>query len=637
MTVARLMICALVFASVGCRRPARRVEEMKDGCLALPPAVRDSLSASPDGTSLYWLELLRNYDYDADLYGPWRLMRYDLQSRTTTQVVESATGQVRFIGGQPLILRMRGSDARLVLVGNDGHLQELAHPGLDVYQVELVDSHTIVFLAQGLGAQAVYTLDLSELRHYPLIDADALLGTSGATVFVRQGDDIVAINTKTKATTRTPFVDRSVVLGDHLFYVEKEQVILQDIATGTPKPSITTNHAWKLVYQGDTILARTAVDHDKSFAYIITGDRATPLPTVTGGASIVRTVQVGTKMWALVAHNTQNYIGDVGDTNAEADVCLLPSSTEVAYPTRTVPARFDDRSNALFDALRTTAPKATMQLWDAPYDPTTLFFELRNENGGGDFGEMRKRTRRLYDDVTRLLNDREIRTEVMFEDRRHGYYRWRRDRLRYRTTVGMGDALVTDPAEFDFEVSDVDNKVRDEKVITCSGTLRNLGSAIEKGLDIQCSGNRKHLVHVDRLDANASTKFAQTFEMSPDGERPYLQILVDGKPSEPRDKDVEAQRERVFDVAADAYAASGLWLEKHEASDGALYVTLHAEPELLMKAPDQQERDVRTAYDRYLALRAIYELDPKAPVSVHVDVQRTDSTFDFDGALFERY
>jgi hypothetical protein len=610
---------------------------MKDGCLPLAPAVRYRLAAAPDGSSLYWFERLRNYDYDSDLDSSLRLMRYDVRSRETKEVFENATPPIRFIGGQLLALRVRDSEARLVLVGNDGHLQELTDTTLDVYDVELVDSHTIAFLASGVGATAVYTLDLSELRHYPLVDADTLLGTSAGTVFVRQGDDVVAVNTKTKAVTRSAYVMRSVGLGDHLFYVENGTVIAQDITSGSPKPTITTERAWKLAHQGDTILARTAVDDSKSFASVVTGERVVPLPTVTGGASIVATAQIGAKTWALVAHNTANYIGDVGDTDAEADVCLLPSTTEVSYPTRIVPARYVERSEQLFEALRAIAPKAVLQLSDHNRDPVTVFVELRGETGGGDFAAMRKRTREVYDSVTRLLNDREIRTEIVFDDERHGYYRWRRDRLRYRTTVGMGDAVVSDPADFDFEVSGLDNKVQDEKTITCSGTLRNLGKAIEGGFDIQCSGNRKHLIHVDQLGANEAKKFAQTFEMSPDGERPFLRVLVEGKPSEVRNADEEDLAGRVFDVAVDAYAASKLFLERHHVSEGELYITLHAAPEFLVQAPDQQERAVRAAYEKYLALRALYELDPKAPVSMHVDVERTDSTFDFDGSVFQRY
>jgi hypothetical protein len=54
---------------------------MQPGCLALPPAVRADLVASPDGGSLYWLEATRNYDYDGELRGTERLVRYDLRTR----------------------------------------------------------------------------------------------------------------------------------------------------------------------------------------------------------------------------------------------------------------------------------------------------------------------------------------------------------------------------------------------------------------------------------------------------------------------------------------------------------------------------------------------------------------------------
>ena len=147
------------------------------------------------------------------------------------------------------------------------------------------------------------------------------------------------------------------------------------------------------------------------------------------------------------------------------------------------------------------------------------------DKGGDDLARMRARTLQVHDTITRLLTDREVRTEVVFADHRHGFHRWRRDRLRYRTTVGMGDAMMTDPQDFDFEVTKLDNSVHDEK-ITCSGTLRNLGKPIDDGLDVKCSGNRKHLIHIDHLGADESKSFSETFDVSADGERPSFEVLL---------------------------------------------------------------------------------------------------------------
>jgi hypothetical protein len=617
-----------------CKRPATS-KSVEEGCLALPAAVRDSLVASPDGQSLYWEELARNYDYDGELEATWNLVRYDLGERRATEIVSDVTTPIRFVGGDLVVPRYRDGNPRLTLVGHDGHLQELTPVSHYVEDVELVNSHTIAFLAEGVGARAVYTLDLAELRPYALVDADALLTTAGDNVLVRVDDDIAIVDPKTKQTSRVPYPRKSTVLGEHLFLVDGESVIEQDVRTGSPKPVISKPGNWKLVYQGDSVLARTPPDDDKSFAYVLTGSNAKQLPTVVGGASIIATTDSGSKTWALIAHNTSNYIGDVADTTAEADVCLLPARDQVSYPTRQVPARFVDRSQALFDAVKAMSPDATLQIMDGARTPGTLHIFLWKERVGSDFALMRKLTRQVHDDVTRLLSDREVMTSVTFGDRRDGYQRWRRDRLRDRITVGMGDALVASPDDFDFEVSERENKIVDGK-ITCKGVLRNLANPIDHGFDIQCSGNRAHLIHIDKLGANETHRFDQTFERSEVEEAALLRIIVDGKPSEPLFKEDNERSARLFDVAAAAFDETALWLYEHTVTKYDIGITLHAEPNFLQAPAADQEAAIKKAYDRYTAFRSIYERGATVPLTMHVEVERTDVSFDYDGSLFQR-
>src|SRR3954454_21653813 len=118
----------LVVSLVACSR-ARHAAN--DRCLSVAPAVRGSLTAGPDGETLYWLERVRRYDFDANLDATWRVVQYDLRTQRETVLFETAAAPIRFIGGD--LVALQGTDhLRLVLLGSDGHLQELTPEKLDV-------------------------------------------------------------------------------------------------------------------------------------------------------------------------------------------------------------------------------------------------------------------------------------------------------------------------------------------------------------------------------------------------------------------------------------------------------------------------------------------------------------------------
>jgi hypothetical protein len=271
-----------------------------------------------------------------------------------------------------------------------------------------------------------------------------------------------------------------------------------------------------------------------------------------------------------------------------------------------------------------------VQILDGRGEPVTVSIDLKNEFGARDLDAMRKRTRELQTLVTSTLGDREIRTVVNFADGRTGVYRWRRDRLRGRTSVGMGDVLLSDPADFDFEVGDLDNEKKDRR-ITCSGTLRNLRAQRVEDLDVKCSGNRHHLIHLRGLEPGEARPFSQTFDVSEDGESAYLEVLVDGKPFETRNTDSERRSEALFELATATYAATRLALEEHTVNDKRMFVELRADTEFLQRDRSAQEAAASTAYHRYEALRNIYQVDEKSELSLQILVPPTDAEFDFDG------
>lgn len=624
----RVAVVLVLLALVACRRGRKPDGNM---CLALPAAIRTQLTAGPDGR-LYWLERARDYDFDADLTGVNRLVRYDLRNRKAEVVFDDVRQPFRFIGGQLLALRHTHSGSwTLVLLAGDLHTQELTPSSLDVRDVEILDAHTVAFLADGVGARAVYVLGLDELKPYHLVDADSLLSASGGRVFARKGDDVLVVDVKTRAISKVPYIKKSRPQGASLVQVDGEHVLVHDMLSHETKPVEMAARTWKLVNQGDTTLARTAPSGGRSYAAIVTGNRATALPTIVGGATVMWATELDRRTWALIGHNTTNYLGDVGDTDAETDICALPASGDVTVPTRVVPARYADRAQPLFDALEATSPTATLQLRDDDIEPPTVSLHLLKEWGGSDLAAMRKRTRDLDDRITHQLRDREIRTDIMFADRRRAVHRWRRDRQRPQISVGMGDALVSDPEDFDFEVSKLENERKDDNTITCSGTLRNLTHRALSGVDIKCSGNRNHLIHLDKMEADETRAFSQTFEVSEDGEAAYVEVLLDGKPSEPRDTEQEARAMAAFTLASEAFAATGLWLDYHVVREDDLLVGLMAGVEFLERDAAAQDEVIKAAYDKYTGLREIYGLDAKTPLRARVRVQLSDAAFEYNG------
>lgn len=627
----RWTVCAAVAFASACSSRTKPGEP-PDACLALPATVRASLVADPEGSALYWLEQPQLYDFNAALASYWRLVRFDLKTRRTEVLLEPANGPLAFFQGH--LIATHGTDRfHVVRFDADARVQELTPTYLDVIDIEILDTHTFVFLADGDGERAVYALDLAEPRPRYLFDADVLLSTSGSTIYARADDDGIAYDAETGERKPFPPIDNALPDGDQLVFVEDKRVQSQRMTSGETRTLIPEPRDWKLRHQAGSVLARTAPG-DKSLAYLVASGRATKLPTIVGGASILATASVGTHTWALIGHNTSNYTGDLADTNAETDVCMLPADGEVSFPTRQVPARYLSSEQRFFEAFYANA-KGSLQVLEDRGTPTTLSMQLANDPGGSNEAYMRKRTRELHERVTSLVGELELRTDVIFSDRRRGTHRWRRDRLRYRTGVGMGDALLTDAADFDVEVSKLDNK-RNDKKISCKGVLHN---SQEKPLDdlvIKCSGNRSHVIKVGTLTAGATHAFDQTFDTEY-GEAAYLEVLAGGKLLEVRDLDVEDRMKQVFELAVGVYDATELSLDEHEVEDDDITITLRAENRFLERDRTAQEAAITTAYEKYEALRGIYHVDAKSSIRLRVNVELSDVSFTYDGSRLRRY
>ncbi|HSD90107.1 MAG TPA: hypothetical protein VLB44_21395, partial [Kofleriaceae bacterium] len=535
---ARILLPLLLIACNS--KPKAPVFDPPGTCLAVPAAVRYHLYGDPNGGGLFYLEAVHQFDY----LNAWRsftnFVRYDLRDRRAEVLVDHAMSPVVFVRGEPVMRRQFGEKHEVVRVSRDKQVQAVTPDYLDVWDLISVDDHTVAMLADGDGNRAVYVLDFDHPRPRYVADAETLLSAEPGKVFIVAGDEAVAIDLKTGARTRIYRDEGAVNVGSLAHVAQDDVVRVHDLASGEDKTVIPTKAVWKLVDQGDSVLARTAPANDRSLAYLIANGKATQLPDITGGTSIMRTTTVAGKTWALIGHNTTNSIDDLADTVAETDICTLPARGKVNFASRAVPGRYLSKQNKLFTALEQVAPGAGVQLAEDYTYPIAVSVTLKNERAGMDFSKMRDRVREVHEKATHQLDDRQVRTELNFSDMRTAIRSWRRDRMRERTFVGMGSALVSDPVDVDLEVRDLVNEVNRDGKIVCSGTITNMQTKALENFELRCSTDRTIAIKIPMLEGNASTKFNQTFE-NPDENTAFFEAIKDGEPLELLDMAHEAQ------------------------------------------------------------------------------------------------
>src|SRR5262245_50540021 len=141
------------------------------------------------------------------------------------------------------------------------------------------------------------------------------------------------------------------------------------------------------------------------------------------------------------------------------------------------------------------------------------------------------------------------------------------------TFVGMGDAALGDPEDFDVEVRDLVNAIKDKR-LTCSGTLVNLTKRKLSGLTLRCSGDRKETIEIAELGPSASQPFSQTFDVD-DKAWAWFEVLASRAPLVLRNATLEARAQQVFDVASAVYEQTKLALIDHSITP--LSVTVRAQ------------------------------------------------------------
>jgi hypothetical protein len=613
----------VVLAVAACGRPT---SDEPGTCLALPGARRRSLIADPAGKGLYWLEAERIRDWDGDIDVHWNLVHFDLRTRRSERV-STYNGSPLIANGEDVLGLRYNGNAAIARFRRDGTVEDLTPDYLDVLDFELVKGG-LVFIAEGEGPRAAYSMTLEGSSPTYLVDADTLLATAGDKVFLRTKDAGIALDLHTGARSSFKPSKHLTPLASDEVEVEDWRIVAHSMLDGSVRPLLPAKLPWDLRYSPGAVLARTPPDHELSEAVLLTPGDAITLPTLTGGTSLLGVTVGSGDRWALVGHNTANYLGDLAEIDPEADVCLLPATGTVAFPTRVVPKRYEATSSALFDTLERVWPGAKLQLFDGEDSPVTLDIRVK-EPAAADAARMRDTARKLHHGVTSVLGDREIRTRVTFLDERNAVVRFRRSRMRERAFVGMGDALMRDPSEDTVELRDGSGSIADGK-IKCSGAVINTQSAKLAGLSVHCIwGDRVRTIAVPELAPGASFAFDQTYDVDADANL-HIQIYRGPDPVEFFDTGYEARMKQVFDLAATVYAASGLALDTHSTTDD-IVVSVRAQSSFASLPEAERARFVTKAYEGYGALREIYKLPVTTSMQLRVIVQGLPITYEYDG------
>jgi hypothetical protein len=597
-------------------------------CLPLPGATRSRLTADPAGDALYWFEPVRALDFDAALRTYDQLVRFDLRTRELTRLVDHVRSPIVFTRDGIVVRRDIGDDLSLALLDHSGQVRSLLPDFMAPDDAEPIDDHTIAVLARGDAPRAVYVLDLDHPKPKFLIEADVLLSTSGTKVFTLKDDDGISVDLVTGEQRKFSVTPKLHPQGSDLWYVSDRKLHVRSMTTGADRAIVAPANAWKLVHERGQVLARTSQKDGNSQSLLLRDGAATTLAAVGGGVTVLEATMLGERAWALIGHNTGNYSGDIGDTNAEADVCVIAKSGVTPFSTRSIPERYLPREAAMFASLARLHPEATMQILDGDDDPTTVVIHVP-ERGGMDDEAMRRRARFFHDRVTSILGDREIRTDVEFADRRIARARWRRERLAVRTSAGMGPGMLVDLASYPLELQHR-AIAKDGARITCAGTLVNVRPLPLVDVTVRCiDGDRKRVIAIGTLAPGGTAKFAESYEVE-DGAEPNLEVFAHDHPIEYLDRVEEDRDRKVFELGVAVYDATQLAIDT-QSGDDELLVELSAPADFSDKPEATRLAAVADAYQRLQALRSLYGYDDEMKLTLHVDVKRSTIAYDYDG------
>jgi hypothetical protein len=625
-----LRVVAVVALVAGCKAKEPDLTAFRNnGCLELPNAQRFGLQADPNGNGLYWFERVMARDYDGIDIGFDRLIRYDLTTRRPTVLVERALAPLHFTKtGDPIVV-VKYQNRTLATI-RDGRLQSLTPDWFDVSDAEPIDRTNLAVLAGADNKTSVFLLDLDRPRPVHLIDADVVLSAMPRTVFVRNADKAYAVDIATGTAEDRVVPSKAMPDEELIYFVEDRSVMMRSMRTTDGKKLVDDRRDWMLIHQTGSVLARAGAFKEQ-YAYLLAGGTATPLPKLTGGTSIVGTTKLGDAMWSLIGHNTANYDGDLHTVAHESDVCILDTKVDQLHiDSRTIPSRFAAKSEAFWRIVQ-NYPTAKWQLLDFPgYAPAVS--ATFDEDAGNDLDKLRARTREIHKTVTSMFGDEELVTELAFQDGRESSYRWRRERLRGRSLVGIGDVKLDDASELDVDLADLVLEKRDDDTrIKCQGKLTNLRSVTLVDLQVRCvAGDLERVIPIAKLEPKQTFAFDNTFPAK-ENDVLLVEVFRGRDILILRNKTVEDRDAALYDFFIKLHADTNLALREHDKTN-RFYVQL----QMPWKARigDVDLATVKTAFDRIDAARALFEIGADAELELEVFVDRKRYGWDGEQLTF---
>jgi hypothetical protein len=623
----------LLILLVACSSKTKKAPVDQPGsCLALPPALRFHLEADPRGDGLYWMEAVEYFDYLSGLRSFENLVRYDLRTRTQSVITDHVIKPLLFSDGDVYVRRSYGDKKEFVHVDKGRRVHTLTPDYLDVEDVLQIDEKTFALLADGDGVRAVYIITTDRERPRYLADADSLVGFEGKRVLIEKAGETKVVDIATGDTTPFVNVPGATVLGPLAYLVENEQVHVHHLLKGDDHVVIDKKGLWKLVFQRDSVLVRTAPKDERSEGYLLEDGKATPLPSISGGTSIYGTARLGDRVWALIGHNSANSILDPADTVTESEVCALPAGGPVIWQSRIVPGRYLAKSDKLMGALMREAPGAGVQIAEDYNYPVAVSVTMQTEYARRDYDKMRARVVQIHEVATKLLEDREVRTEVTWADGWIAIRAWRRDRQREATSVGMGDALLSTPTDMDVIVDNLVDTHVEGGAFECSGTLINTHNEKLENLLLRCGADRKYSVAIPVLEGNETKTFSKTWPQGDDDPwiSPLFEITQNGELVQTFDRFRETQTAHLLDLAEKQYAAAKITLLTHTI-DRDIKLSFWAPAEFVDYTDAQRLSIVRDLYRRFHEVTTIYNLAATTPMSITISVHMHTETYDYDG------
>lgn len=618
-----VVVAALVAACKG--KEPKQTSFRPDGCLDLPSMSRYLIQADPNGGGLYWFDRVVARSYDGDDVSYNRLIRYDIAKHEEKVLRDRVTSPLLFTtNGEPLFLLYVGETKALVKTRPDGHMQFVTPDYFDVVDVEPIDLRRFAILANGDGKSALYLLDLDRPRPVLLTDADVLLSATRTTIYARLGQESFAydIASGTKSARTVP----AKAMPDEDFayeYVDGKITSRSMRDNSEPGTLIEDRREYMLLHQTDSVLAR-AGKGDEHHAVWLRNGSATKLPRLRGGTSFVGVTMLGKDMWALVGHNTSNYDGDLYTLTHEGDVCLIdPKKLDMDMKTRTLPARYAVKETEFWTKVA-KYENARWQIFDYMNTPPAVS-GLFATDGGDDLDKLRDVARDVHKSVTAMFGDQELVTDLMWDDGRTATYRWRRDRLRYRATAGIGDAKLWDPTEFDLQGDDlVDERTEDNK-IKCSGKLTNVRTVTLVDIQIRCIGSdTERVIPIAKIEPKETITFSQTFEAKA-ADVVFIEVYQGREFLSLIDLKLAAKDRALYEFFVKLHTDTRLALREHDFKT-KFYVQLQTSEKL--KKDELDLAMVEKAYDTIDKARVSLGLAEDAELELNIYVERKNHRWD---------